>query len=93
MNPTSPMQCLNSNDYSKPGSQNQFTTPDCKKSQPLPEYRTPLELLKADPSSATEVLCGTLPLFDDSKDDTVVEYRDESDNEGNLIIDLEEPSE
>ena len=92
-NPASPMQCINSNDYLKPGSQNQFTTPDCKKSQPLSVNRTPLELLKADPSSVTEVLCGTLPLFDDSKDDTVVEYRDESDNEGNLIIDLEEPSE
>ena len=41
-------------------------------------------------SSAAEVLSGSLPLFDDSKDGTVIEYRDESDDEGNLVIDLKE---
>ena len=87
---TSPMSRLKSNDYSKPGSLDHFTTPVSKKSYPIPLSRTPLELVKADPSSAAEVLCGSLPLFDDSKDETVVEYRDESDNEGNLVIDLED---
>ena len=90
---TSPMSRLNLNDYSPPISANQFTTPVSKKSYSLPVQKTPMELVKANPSSAAEVLCGSLPLFDDSKDDTVVEYRDESDDEGNLVIDLMVPIE
>lgn len=90
---TSPMSRLNSSKYRLPGSLDQFTTPVAKTSPARPVTRmTPMELLKADPSSAAEVLCGSLPLFDDSKDDTVVEYRDESDDEGNLVIDIEEPN-
>ena len=69
---------------------NQFSTP---KSHPNLVPRTPIELVKSYPLSVTKVLCGPLPLFDDSKEDTVVEYRDESDNEGNLVIDIEELNE
>ena len=87
---TSPMSRLNSNDYSFPGSLDEFSTPVSRKLHPLPSFRTPMELLKSDPSSAAGVLCGSLPLLDDSKDGTVVEYRDESDDEGNLVIDLKE---
>ena len=90
---TSPMSRLKSNDYKLPGSLEQFTTPVGKTHPTTPVTRTPIQLLKANPTSAAEVLCGSLPLLDDSKDDTVVEYRDESDDEGNLIIDLEEPKE
>ena len=75
-------------DYSIPGSLDEFSTPVSRKLHPLPSFRTPMELLKSDPSSAAEILCGSRPLFDDSKDDTVVEYRDESDDEGKLVIDL-----
>ena len=75
---------------STPVSLNQFSTP---KSQPDLIPRTPIELIKSDPSSMSKVLCGSFPLFDDSKEDTVVEYRDESDNEGNLVIDIEELNE
>ena len=87
---SSPMSRLNSNEYSMPISVDEFTTPVSSKSHPQLASRTPMELLKSDPSSAVEVLCGSLPLFDDSKDGTVVEYRDESDDEGNLVIDLNE---
>lgn len=90
---TSPMSRLNLNDYTPPISTNLFTTPVSKQSYSLPVQRTPMELVKANPSSAAEVLCGSKPLFDDSKDGTVVEYRDESDDEGNLVIDLEVPIE
>ena len=88
---TSPMSRLNSNDYILPGSLELFTTPVGKKKPTIPVTRTPMQLLKANPTSVADVLCGSLPLFDDSKDDTVIEYRDESDDEGNLVIDLEEP--
>ena len=87
---TSPMSRLITNDYSMPESVDQFTTPVSSKSHLHPASRTPMELLKSNPSSAAEVLRGLLPMFDDSKDGTVIEYRDESDDEGNLVIDLKE---
>ena len=101
MSTTSLMSRLNSREYNSSDTMDQYATPVACLSKPgnmaspppVPQYKTqsqPMDPIKASPSSTPEVLTDPLSLFDESKDDTVVEYRDETDDESHLVIALDE---
>ena len=99
MSTTSLMSRLNSREYNSSDTMDQYATPVACLSKPgnitspVPQSKPqsqPMDPIKANPSSTPEVLTDPLSLFDESKDDTVVEYRDETDDESHLVIALDE---